>query len=251
MNHERRDVPRVALITGATSGIGLAIAQRLTREGYSIAVHSRASTEAGEDLAASLPGAHYFSADLLDDKERSSLIERVFNHFGRMDLLVNNAGESSVIPHADLLAATPDIWHRLYELNVVAPWQLVALSEPYLRAASTPEHPASVLNISSHAGVRPKGASIPYATSKAALIHVTRLLAKTLGPDIRVNAIAPGLVDTPLTEDWVAIREQWMREAPMRRSARPNDIADVAMMLTESTYLTGEVILVDGGMNLI
>ncbi|MBW9249990.1 MAG: SDR family oxidoreductase, partial [Acidithiobacillus ferriphilus] len=108
-----------------------------------------------------------------------------------------------------------------------------------------------VLNISSHAGVRPKGASIPYAASKAALIHVTRLLAKTLGPDIRVNAIAPGLVDTPLTEDWVAIREQWMREAPMRRSARPNDIADVAMMLTESTYLTGEVILVDGGMNLL
>ena len=156
-----------------------------------------------------------------------------------------------MIPHDDLLAATPDIWHRLYELHVVAPWQLVALSEPYLRAASTPEHPASVLNISSHAGVRPKGASIPYAASKAALVHVTRLLAKTLGPDIRVNAIAPGLVDTPLTEDWVTIREPWIRDAPMGRSARPSDIADVAMMLTESSYLTGEVILVDGGMNLL
>ncbi|WP_155735366.1 SDR family oxidoreductase, partial [Acidithiobacillus ferrooxidans] len=76
-------------------------------------------------------------------------------------------------------------------------------------------------------------------------------LAKTLGPDIRVNAIAPGLVDTPLTEDWVAIREQWMREVPMRRSARPGDVAEVAMMLTESTYVTGEVVLVDGGMNLL
>ena len=83
------------------------------------------------------------------------------------------------------------------------------------------------------------------------MIHVTRLLAKTLGPDIRVNAIAPGLVDTPLTEDWATIREQWIREAPMRRSASPKDIADVAMMLTESTYLTGEVIVVDGGMNLL
>jgi NAD(P)-dependent dehydrogenase (short-subunit alcohol dehydrogenase family) len=83
------------------------------------------------------------------------------------------------------------------------------------------------------------------------LIHVTRLLAKTLGHDIRVNAIAPGLVDTPLTEDWGTIRERWMRDAPMRRSARPDDVADVAMMLTESTYLTGEVILVDDGMNLI
>ena len=118
-------------------------------------------------------------------------------HYGRLDVLVNNAGASSVIPHDDLWAATPDIWHHLYELHVVAPWQLIALGEPYLRAASTDEQPASVLNISSHAGVRPKGASIPYATSKAALNQVTRLLAKTLGPDIRVNAIAPGLVDTP------------------------------------------------------
>ena len=243
--------PRVALVTGATSGIGLAIAQRLTQAGYRVALHSRASSTAGLQAAATLTGARYFQADLLEDSERRDLINQVYAHFGRLDVLVNNAGESSMIPHVDLQAATPDIWHRLYELHVVAPWQLVALSEPYLRAASTVEHPASVLNISSHAGVRPKGASIPYAASKAALIHVTRLLAKTLGPDIRVNAIAPGLVDTPLTEDWAAIREQWIREAPMRRSARPGDVADVAMMLTESSYLTGEVIVVDGGMNLL
>ena len=128
MNHyDSMDSQRVALVTGATSGVGLAIAQRLTREGYSVAVHSRASTEAGEDLAASLPRSRYFSADLLDDKERSSLIDRIFSHFGRLDLLVNNAGESGVIPHADLLAATTDIWHRLYELHVVAPWRLHCL----------------------------------------------------------------------------------------------------------------------------
>ena len=244
------DNRRVALVTGATSGIGLAIAQRLAGEGYSVAVHSRASAEAGQTIAASLPGASYFSADLLNDNARRGLIEQVLLHFGRLDVLVNNAGESGMIPHADLWAATPDIWHRLYELHVVAPWQLVAMSEPYLRAASTPEHPTSILNISSHAGVRPKGASIPYAASKAALIHVTKLLAKTLGPDIRVNAIAPGLVDTPLTESWGEIRDHWIQQSPMGRSASPTDIADVAWMLTDSRYLTGEVVVVDGGMNL-
>src|ERR1700748_923616 len=88
-----------------------------------------------------------------------------------------------------------------------------------------------VINISSHAGVRPKGASIPYAATKAALNHVTRLLALSLAPDIRVNAVAPGLVDTPMTADWTEAQQIWRKRAPMRRAAKPADIADIVAML--------------------
>ena len=106
------------------------------------------------------------------------------------------------------------------------------------------------MNISSHAGVRPKGASIPYAVSKAALNHMTRLLAVTLGPEIRVNAVAPGLVDTPMTAEWTGAQELWRTRAPMRRAASPDDIAKAVVLLVESDYLTGEILLSDGGLNL-
>jgi NAD(P)-dependent dehydrogenase (short-subunit alcohol dehydrogenase family) len=98
--------------------------------------------------------------------------------------------------------------------------------------------------------VRPKGGAIPYAASKAALNHVTKLLAITLAPAIRVNAVAPGLVDTPMTAGWEAAQALWRERAPMRRSAAPDDIADVAAMLIASDYVTGEVVLADGGLNL-
>jgi NAD(P)-dependent dehydrogenase (short-subunit alcohol dehydrogenase family) len=107
-----------------------------------------------------------------------------------------------------------------------------------------------VVNVSSHAGVRPKGASIPYAASKAALNHVTRLLALSLAPEIRVNAVAPGLVDTPLTADWTGAQQLWKDRSPMRRAATPDDIAQAVAMLVASDYLTGEILLADGGLNL-
>jgi NAD(P)-dependent dehydrogenase (short-subunit alcohol dehydrogenase family) len=162
-------------------------------------------------------------------------------------VLVNNAGISRVIPHADLEAATSAIWRELHEVNVIAPWQLITQAAPFLRLS---DQAPSVVNIASHAGVRPKGASVPYAVSKAALVHMTKLLAVTLAPTIRVNAIAPGLVDTPMTADWHAAQALWRNRAPMRRAAQPEDIADVAAMLIKSRYLTGEVVLADGGLNL-
>ena len=240
----------VALVTGSTSGIGAAIARRLSREGFAIVLHSRSSVRAGHALAAELGTATYVQADLALDAERVKLVREAVAAWGRLDVLVNNAGISRVIPHADLAAVTPAIWQELHEVNVVAPFRLVAQAEPALRAAARRGRPGCVVNISSHAGVRPKGASIPYAATKAALNHVTRLLARSLAPDIRVNAIAPGLVETPLTTTWTEAQQLWRERAPMRRAAGPGDIAQIVMTLVASDYLTGEILLCDGGLNL-
>ena len=245
------DTPlRVALVTGSTSGIGAAIARRLRREGYAVVLHSRSSADTGRAMAAELVQATYVQADLALEADRIRLVDEAMGAWGQLDVLVNNAGISRVIPHGDLAAATSAVWHELHEVNVVAPFHLVALAEPALRAAAQRDRAGSVVNISSHAGVRPKGASIPYAVSKASLNHLTRLLALSLGPDIRVNAVAPGLVDTPLTADWTAAQALWRERAPMHRAASPDDIAHAVAMLVASDYLTGEVLLSDGGLNL-
>ena len=236
---------RVALVTGSSGGIGAAVARRLAADGYYIVVHARQSVEAGQALAAELGGT-FLQADLTDEAERARLVAEAAALHGRLDVLVNNAGVSGVIPHDDLDAATPEVWHALYEVNVVAPFRLVAAAAPWLRAGGQ----GTVVNISSHAGVRPKGASIPYAASKAALNHVTRLLALSMAPGVRVNAVAPGLVDTPLTAGWAEARRVWALRSPMRRGATPADVADVVSMLVGSGYVTGEVVVLDGGLGL-
>lgn len=240
----------VALVTGSTSGIGAAIAHRLADAGHAVVLHSRHSVETGRAMAAAMRQAVYVQADLAVQADRVRLVKEAIAAWGQLDVLVNNAGVSKVIPHDDLAAATSAIWHELHEINVVAPFHLVTLAESALREAARRGRAGSVVNISSHAGVRPKGASIPYAASKAALNHVTRLLALSLAPDIRVNAVAPGLVDTPLTADWTEAQALWRERSPMRRAARAQDIADAVAMLVASDYLTGEVLLSDGGLNL-
>lgn len=242
---------RVALITGSTSGIGAAIARRLAAEGVTVALHSHDSVRAGEALAKELPGASYTRADLSHERDARSLVRSVLEAHGQLDILVNNAGMSEVIPHGNLRAASPDKWQRMYAVNVIAPWVLVTEAEEALRTAASRGAAGCIINMSSHAGVRPKGASIPYAVSKAALNHVTKLLSVALAPDVRVNAIAPGLVDTPMTQSWHAAQELWRRRAPMGRAALPEEIADIASLLVNSNYLTGEVIVVDGGLNLM
>jgi len=237
---------RVAIVTGSSSGIGEAVARRFAAEGAKVVVNSSRSVDAGRAVAASLPEAIYVQADVADEAQARALVEAATSRWGRLDILVNNAGTTQVIPHADLDAATLEVWRHIFEVNVFGTWLVTRAAVPALRGAE-----GCVVNITSLAGSRPVGSSIPYASSKAALDHLTRLLAKALGPSVRVNAVAPGLIDTPWTADWDAARAGVRATAPLARSGQPDDVADVVMGVVTAAYLTGQVVVVDGGLHLI
>jgi ketoreductase RED2 len=237
---------KVALVTGSSSGIGEAVARSLATEGAAVVVNSTTSVEAGERVAGELPDATYVQADVADEAAARRLVDEAVARYGRLDVLVNNVGTTAVIPHHDLDAATPEIWRRIFDVNVIGTWQVTVAALPHLRASGA----GSVVNVTSLAGVRQTGSSIPYAASKAALNHLTRLLANVVGPEVRVNAVAPGLVDTPWTEDWDTVREVVRSSAPLRRTATPDDIAEMVVALVRSSYTTGAVVVVDGGLGL-
>jgi ketoreductase RED2 len=236
----------VAVVTGSTSGIGEAVARRFAEAGTRVVINSARSVEAGEKLAAELPGAIYVQADIADPDQAAELIRVAVDSFGRIDVLVNNAGVTRSIPHADLAAVTPQVWWDILGVNVVGTWQVTVAAMAHLKAAG-----GCVVNVSSIAGIRPAGSSIPYAVSKAAIAHLTRLLAAAVGPEVRVNAVAPGLIETPWTRDFTEIRAHVERATPLRRIGTVDDVASAVLALTESAYTTGEVVLVDGGAHLI
>jgi ketoreductase RED2 len=236
---------RVVLVTGSTSGIGEATALRFAALGDRVVFNSHRSVEAGERLAAATENSLYIQADIAQAEECTRLVAEVLEHFGRLDVLVNNAGTTKVIPHADLAAASLDVWREIFEVNVFGTWSLCVAAMDALRA-----NHGAIVNVSSMAGVRPLGSSIPYAASKAALNHMTALLAKVVGPEVRVNAVAPGLVDTPWTADWDTVRGFVNAVAPLKRSGTPEDVADVIVALATSAYVTGQVVVIDGGLSL-
>ena len=236
---------QVVVITGSSSGIGAALAHEFAAHGASVLVNSARSVDAGQAVAASLGDGHYVQASIAEPGGPQAIVDAALDRWGRIDVLVNNAGTTRTIPHHDLDAASIDIWREIYETNVFGTWEMCRLAAPHLRA----QH-GSIISITSLAGLRPTGSSIPYATSKVALNHLTALLAATLGPDVRVNAIAPGLVDTPWTEDWDTVRAYVQSVAPLKRSATPGDIVDIALMLATNQYVTGVVVPVDGGLSL-
>ena len=237
---------QVALVTGSTSGIGRAIARRLADEGAHLVINSVRSVEEGEAFAASLPSAIYVQGDVADPQAARSLVARATEAWDRLDIVVNNAGTTQRIPHSDLDAVDAELFRHTLDVNVVGPWNVTQAAAPHLQDGDG----GQVVNISSLAGVRPTGSSIPYATSKAALNHLTRLLANVLGPQVRVNAIAPGLIATPWTEDWQDLHRAVEQRAPLQQVGTPEQIAEVCFGLVTSSYVTGEVIVADGGIHL-
>jgi ketoreductase RED2 len=238
---------RVALITGSASGIGAETARLLARSGASVVINSRSSVSAGEEIASEVHGI-YLQADVSDPGSARRLVADTVDRLGRLDILVNSAGTTRVIPHEDLEAATPEIWTEILATNVIAPFVLVSAAAPFLRRAPGG---GVVVNVGSRAGIRPGGSSIPYGASKAALHHLTVNLAVALGPDIRVNAVAPGLVDTPWSDGWDAFKERVRELSPMRRVITAAEVARVILAQITSEAVTGDVWVVDGGFGLV
>ena len=238
---------RVAIVTGSSSGIGEATAHRLSALGATVVVNSSSSVEAGQAVAAALAGPSlYVQADIADQAQGQALLDRTLDAFGRLDILVNNAGWTTVVPHSDLDALTDEIFAKTFQVNVFGTWWLTKAAMPHLR--QSPD--GNVITVTSLAGLRPAGSSIAYAMTKAALNHMTRLLAKSHGP-VRVNAVAPGLVATPWTADWDAQHAAVAARSPLGRSATADDCAELVVAFVRSTYVTGQVWAVDGGLQLV
>ncbi|AKJ08560.1 polyketide synthase [Streptomyces incarnatus] len=242
---------RVALITGSSSGIGAAVARRLAADGIRIVVNSARSAVAGKELAAELPDAVYVQGDVADPADARRIVQSAVDAYGSLDILVNNAGATRFIPLDDVQAADAAAWRGIFDVNLFGVWQLTTAAVPHLQQSDA----AVIVNISSVSATRALGSSIPYAVSKAALNHLTRLLATQLGPRIRVNAIAPGLIDTPWYDEaeqvWETSRDWVTANTPLRRVGSPEDVAEAVHYLTKAAYTTGDVLTVDGGRHVV
>ena len=246
MLHMKEFSDQVALVTGSTSGIGEATAKRLVALGAKVMLNSSTSISEGESLASELEGASYHQADISSEDECRELVDATIETFGRLDILVNNAGFTSVIPHADLDGVTEEVFRRIIDVNIFGTWYLSRAAVPVLKENGS----GNIVNISSIAGLRPVGSSIPYSISKAGVNQMTRLMANVLGPEIRVNAVAPGLVETPWTESWDTLHAAVAARSPMKRSATAEDCAEAVLGILRNTYQTGDVVVVDGGLTL-
>lgn len=187
-------------------------------------------------------------ADVADDDAVRAMVQATVSEFGRLDVLVNNAGTTSFIPHNELEKVTEADWEKILSVNLKGPFYAVRAAAPALRQST-----GAVVNVSSVAGVVAVGSSIPYCASKAALNNMTVALARALAPEIRVNAVAPGFIDTRWFEQlghYEVIKQMSADAAPLKKVCQPEDVAKVIVDLVTSDLITGQVLVIDGGMTI-
>jgi ketoreductase RED2 len=235
---------RVVLVTGSSRGIGEATARRFAAAGAHLVINSSQSHESGEDVARSLPSAVYQRGDVSKPESAKALVDAAVAKFGRLDAVVNCAGWSRRVAFDDLDGADDVLWRRCLGVHVMGVWYVARAAAPALRESDV----ASITNITSVAASTVSGSSLPYSVSKAGTDHLTKLLAKALAPNIRVNGVAPGFIRTPLTAslptEYIASYEQ---QIPVGHGGDPRDIADACFFLATSRFTTGTVLAVDGG----
>jgi 3-oxoacyl-[acyl-carrier protein] reductase len=247
-----------AIVTGGGTGLGAATAIGLAKRGVSVCVNYSSSAEAAEKVAADCKAlgvdAFAIKANVAEDADCRALVAAAVERFGGLEILINNAGITKFAKHSDLDALTADDFHRLYGVNVIAPYQMTRAAQPHLAASGK----GTVVMVSSIAGVTGIGSSIAYASTKGALNTMTLSLARALAPNIRVNAVCPGYIGSgwftkyqgTSVEDQTA--ENVAKSTPLKVASQPEDIAETILFFAgpESRHVTGEFIIVDAGMHL-
>lgn len=248
MSHPRP----VSLVTGSAGGIGAAAARRLAEGGYDVALNYSQSRGRAEQAAADLRAlgvaAEAYAADVSDDAAVRSMVEAVLGQFGRLDVLVNNAGTTSKTAPDDLDGLDLADWDRVFAVNVRGLVQVTRACAPHLRASR-----GSIVNVASIVGLRPGPQPLAYAASKAAVVSLSRTLSRALAPEVRVNAVAPGWItgewmQRTLGSDYERLMERRARLTPLGRNVTVQDVAEsVFALATSHPFVTGEVIVIDGG----
>lgn len=244
---------KAALVTGASSGVGRSTALALAERGCSVVVNYSRSEDAAEEVAALARAkgvaAAAVRADVARDSDCRALVQRTLEELGRLDVLVNNAGTTSFIPHDDLDAVTDADWETIVGVNLKGPFQCARAAKDALQSGGGGE----VVNVSSVAGVYGTGSSIPYCASKAGLNVLTVILARVLGPQVRVNAVAPGFIDGSWLQQGLGpafdvIKGVMESRSLLGRVCTPDDVRDAVLAFVEgSDLVTGQVLVCDGG----
>lgn len=248
---------KVAIVTGSATGVGAATAVMLAQKGCNVVINYTRSKE--EAMAtAQLVEQHnveslVFQADVSNDDDCQSMVEAAINKWGKIDYLVNNAGKTKFNPFENLEGLSSKDFLDIYSVNVVGPYQMIKAVVPYMKKQGG----GAIVNDSSLAGINGVGSSIAYVTSKAALNVMTKSLAHVLGPEIRINTVAPGPIKTRWLKEgmsdeaYSALIEQAEKELPLRQVATPEDVAETLVWFLEGAKLiTGEVLIVDSGAHL-